>query len=493
MEENLHEHKMDDYVRKSFEEYEEAPPSDMWDRVEGAMEEGPKRPSIWMTFRRMGWQLMAAGIILVLTSTLICEHLFYQEKIRQLTQLPSSVQPIGQKEHPGNIEVAEKVEKSRTVIQESDLVEKGKNEMATKKERVSSFKPKPLDSRREGMIDKDGTIPNPANLMAPIQSAQSSSASIIYHETSLMETLEAPEPIEWRNIIVYPSELQVPSQLTVAAPELISTVVSAPIIRPSHSNSGWFSGIETSIMHVSEKAQTAVSRPGRPTFSSQSGNRSISSITWLKAGKQWLNPWSVETGLGYQQISKTAIHNPRFRFGDGVNSGSPQNPRRNFSYDLSTSSGNAEVSLRMEQTTPGSTSDDEPIRLRIETAERSTWIRVPLLLGYHWGNGRWKGVVKSGLLGSFLVQNQFELSTRVSENARFKPVEGRDGYTLTLDNHQIKMGYLASAGAGFRLGRCWQLGAEATVAGDFPYKDAFKRKLPSQLFAGVNLGLTYYF
>jgi hypothetical protein len=147
----------------------------------------------------------------------------------------------------------------------------------------------------------------------------------------------------------------------------------------------------------------------------------------------------------------------------------------------------------MEQTTPGSTSDDEPIRLRIETAERSTWIRVPLLLGYHWGNGRWKGVVKSGLLGSFLVQNQFELSTRVSENARFKPVEGRDGYTLTLDNHQIKMGYLASAGAGFRLGRCWQLGAEATVAGDFPYKDAFKRKLPSQLFAGVNLGLTYYF
>ncbi|HMX38877.1 MAG TPA: hypothetical protein PKD78_01075 [Saprospiraceae bacterium] len=93
MEDHLHEDKLDDYVRKSFEAYEEDPAPDMWGRIEGDMPPAAplraRRFSLW-PYR---WQAAAAALILVLTSTLLCEHLYFTERIKTLSEQLSTAPP----------------------------------------------------------------------------------------------------------------------------------------------------------------------------------------------------------------------------------------------------------------------------------------------------------------------------------------------------------------------------------------------------------------
>ncbi|MDO8971896.1 MAG: hypothetical protein Q7U74_14475, partial [Saprospiraceae bacterium] len=86
MEENIHDDKLDDYVRQSFEDYEESPPADMWGRVAADLEPAAEAPVPLVAYRRYAWQAIAAAVILMLLSTLVCEHLYYEEKLRVLSE-----------------------------------------------------------------------------------------------------------------------------------------------------------------------------------------------------------------------------------------------------------------------------------------------------------------------------------------------------------------------------------------------------------------------
>ena len=88
MEENIHDDKLDDYIRKSFEGHEEDPASDMWDRVEGGLLPAVETSGFRTAFRRYQWQAVAAVVILLLCSTLVCEHLYYEQKLRALSSQP---------------------------------------------------------------------------------------------------------------------------------------------------------------------------------------------------------------------------------------------------------------------------------------------------------------------------------------------------------------------------------------------------------------------
>ena len=95
MEKNIHNDHLDDYVRKSFEDYEENPASDMWGRIEEELPpvvpEPVVRPGIG-SIRRYFWQMSAAAAILLLISSLVCGRLYYENKIRERSAVQQNTQ-----------------------------------------------------------------------------------------------------------------------------------------------------------------------------------------------------------------------------------------------------------------------------------------------------------------------------------------------------------------------------------------------------------------
>jgi hypothetical protein len=89
MEENIHNDKLDDYVRKSFDDYSEDPSEGMWDRIEGDLlpetHAAPVAPPRARPSRAIRWQLTAAAAIVLLLTGLVCEHFYYDGKIKALT------------------------------------------------------------------------------------------------------------------------------------------------------------------------------------------------------------------------------------------------------------------------------------------------------------------------------------------------------------------------------------------------------------------------
>ncbi|MDO8368988.1 MAG: hypothetical protein Q7T20_19480 [Saprospiraceae bacterium] len=460
MEENIHDDKLDDYVRKSFEGHEEAPASDMWSRVERELLPPSAVPVPHASYLRYGWQALAAAVILILFSTLVCEHLYYEEKLRLLTEKASGTQLYSAESN--RLEE----EKGSSPVSKSIVPTPTQNADPVYRSSAPSNLKEIQDTRTEPILDRTPMV---------VRSQTSTEPNSV--------PLNSPESID---IVCLPT---LESRIEGLKPDL--PVLSLIPIQPLREASGWYLGVQSSLLASMERSRTPMARPGRPAFSSKQESAGISSIWWFKTGKMLNERFSLESGIGYQNSTRTATHTPRFRFGDGTHQG--PGLRRTFNYDLSTYGGTAEVSLRMDETSGSPAPDDEPVALKITTSEQTELLRIPLLAGYRFGSGRLQGQVKVGLLGNIIVKNQLDISARVSENARFKPVSGREGYTVQLSQKKLILGYWMSAGAEFRLNRQLSLVAETALTGDFPRNDHHSRRLPDRLLLGLNVGVNYYF
>ncbi|HMX38878.1 MAG TPA: hypothetical protein PKD78_01080 [Saprospiraceae bacterium] len=259
--------------------------------------------------------------------------------------------------------------------------------------------------------------------------------------------------------------------------------------------SGWYVGAQAMWLSAQERSRSVAIRPnGRPVFASRQESADQSAWWGLRAGKKIGSRWSIETGIGYQRSERKASHQPRFRFADGLLGGGPGGPRA-FSYEVPTYGGTAEVTLRMETTTPSSPpTPDEAVPLKISTTERSEVLRVPLLAAYRLGGKRWQAHLKAGVLVNVTLKQELDLAARVSQSSRFRPVDGQDGYTLQLKRAgNLGWGYALAAGTEYRLNRRWSVVAEPMLVGDFVRKDGAGQTLPQHTAWGLNAGVQMYF
>ncbi len=506
MEENIHDDKLDDYVRKSFEGHEEDPPSDMWDRVEGDLLPSTEILAPRSIYLRYGWQAAAAVVILVLFSTLVCEHLYYEEKLRDLAG-----KPVEQQEILSKSKITDKETGHGTLPNTySQPASPGPN--LPKPNLIKSNldkSSKPDAAAATGSASKARTAARSGGAFA----IQKSKASVSQGTQGLGDNTNSTPSSDGAANMEDPSvhPMVEPNAANTTRPKNIaigllpisrnllegasaSSPVLLPIsIKPVHHPSGWYVGAQASLLSSIDKSRTPISRPGRPAFLSKQERAQCSTILWFRAGKKLNNNLSLESGIGYQNTTRTATHTPRFRFGDGIHQG-PLLTRRTFNYDLSTYGGTAEVSLRMEQTTPGSpVPDDEPVALKITTTQQTEMLRIPMLAAYQFGNGRWKGQLKAGLLGNFVLKNELDISARVSQNARLQPVMGSDGFIIRMNQKKFFLGYWLSAGAEFKLNKRLSLIAESVFVGDFPRNDPYSRRLPQRFMLGLNVGTNFYF
>ncbi|MBK7935993.1 MAG: hypothetical protein IPJ82_02465 [Lewinellaceae bacterium] len=505
MEKNKHHDHLDDYVRKSFEEHEEEPSAGMWGRIEPEL--APVRDPLaaatrrsWMRYRRH----MAAAAIFLLFSGLVCTHLYYRQEIQNLTaerqkwqktdrQTPlESVDNQAIKTRPDQYAEPAKPEKNAPSLFRKEKTPATGN--ATGPTRHDLFTtpdsgfpvPSVADARQGPRQEKTitpGTLrPESADLdpkdVAPLLSEP---AIPVPPASEAGKTLPNFEVLDMGTL---PLKISRPPEMTR---------FPAPV-KPRRDPSGWYAGLHLTPAFALENAGQQSVRPGqRPMFVSRQDKPDVSLEWWLRAGKKLNRRWSLETGLGYREISRETTHSPRFRFGDGsVHSGGFA---RNFDYDLRTYGGSASVSLRMEQVdTSTPVADDEPVVLRIRTSEYMQIVRIPVLAVYRMGTGRLSGVVKAGFTGNLVLKNELNVSARMSQNNRLRLAQGANGFNYQFeDSGAFFPGYLAAGGVEFRLNRCISVVAETALSGDFPRKDVFGRRLPGLLCLGLNTGLNYYF
>lgn len=504
MEENLHDDKLDDYVRKSFEDHEEDPPSDMWERVEGGL---PQKESLSLsvTLRNYRWQAMAAAVILLLLSTLVCEHLYYEQKLKALSKPAESNDRANNNNLPKpqglsegiSIPSAEQIDKapaSRTATEAVGTNAKqrqnvsGSNQMSepavarsTAKSPAAAKPPLPKNSELS-----ENRVPSPAPFVEAASATEKQAGEtnfetrepVLFSSKSIEIDLIAP-----RTGYVRPMEaLNSPSPKTF-------------LIKPRREPTGWYVGVQTSLLTTREKNRPLRPQSGRPAFATKQEAAGIAAIWWFKTGKKLGSKFTVESGIGYEKTTRTATHTPQFRFGEGTPHGPQGGMRRNFDYQINTYSGTADVSLRMEQTSPGAPlPDDEPVSLTIKTEQEIEMLRIPLLAGYRFGKGRLNFNTKAGLLSNIILKNKLDISARVSQNTTLRPMAGSDGYTLRLNQSgKFFLGYTLSCGAEFKMNRRISLMAGLESIGDFSRNDRSRRKLPQHHSVGFNLGANYYF
>lgn len=468
---------MDDYVRKSFDGYEEDPAPDMWDRVERDLSEERDRPACWIWLRSNRRQAVAAGVIFLLLGTIVCEHLYYQEKINALTQ-QSRI-------------------KANTPA--TPLVAPAAPEMVPAQKPSLPYPEAPGPAEAANTGAEPGTDKKNASVQSAIPGPNKDKkdpatplVSSTNHEKRAFPESGPTVPSRLSVVCITPQPAVIPVTERAFTAPAQRIILPEPPVRPVRESSGWYAGLAINPLFTFEQGRMPAGRPGRPAFRNEGKKSDYTTPGWLVAGKKIGARWAIESGLGYQENVRTATHIPQFRFGDGQPG---SNLRRSFQYDLSTYGGTAEVSLRMEQSTPGAPpSDDEPVRLEIETRHRTVLLRVPLLMAGEWGRGAWRTRLKAGVVANYFLENELDISTTLSNHPRLRVVDGQNGYTVQLAQQgKVFPGYLVAAGLEYRAGRSLGISLDLTTLGDFARKDAAGRKLPQHHAAGLNAGLNYYF
>lgn len=527
MEKDIHDDRLEDYVRKSFEDYEEAPASDMWGRIEADILPPPTPLEDRRTRRPLFWQLSTAAAILLLLSGLVCGRLYYENRIREITTqrveknepeqqpaaLPSPALPRPEIVVPAPEKPASRENRIKTDSGHLNKTTGQKTNALLRKTDAPTLSAIPSQNKRNVPPQ---TNPGAAESQAPVSVSNletgttSPSASItdvplagsVFQHTPDAESPVVPENRQSSNKVdIIALRINDIAPLSLRAIPSVSGnfALNFPVIRSvdtPKSPSGWYLGLHTTPVLLVEKPGPERTGALRPRLVSTQEKTSFSADYWLKLGKKGTGIWGFESGLGYRTIERNATHTARFRLVNGrPNAGGTQERSYDFDYDLDTYGGSAEVTLRMDQVDPGAViPESEPLRIQVKTSERVALLRVPVLATARLGSHRLQTVFKAGLVGNIVLINKLDITTRVSENIRFRPAQGSNAYTLHPDKTgKFFLGYQFSAGLEYRSGRHLSWVLEPALAGDFARKNSAGKQLPSILTLGMNMGVNYWF
>jgi hypothetical protein len=519
MERNIHDDRLDDYVKGSFEDHTENPATDMWERIESQLPEGERKP-LWYAWRRFGWPMAAALAIFLLIARLVCVEVYYKEKLQKIaaeqTQAAHSrIQDPLPKTNSASDNSAEKLSNTKSQFSENNLT--ARQETAGTNTRSTGWKQEQpllqvakIVGPSAGNTGANGnpttpfnTFPKPLNISETQRlpaintndTVFASNPSALDNQTHPIPALQpdssASQPLTFEKPLDFQIIPQKSPALSFERPE---TPIALTVPTKKHKEpSGWYMGVFAT-PHYTVERTAQVSRPGlRPLFTSQQERPQVSSDISLRIGKKINNRFAIESGLGYQHLNRTATHLARFEYREGQTIQNPGGAEsRSFDYDLNTYSGSASVSLRMEVAGSNTPAALERVGARITSKESLKIIQVPVLGVARLGQGRLKAVLKAGVLGSYLAENSFEFTAQRLENTKLR-FRTQDGYTIRFNRPQrFTWGYQLSAGAEFRLTKSLSISAAPTLSGDFLRKDTQFGRLPEQTAVGMNLGVVLW-
>lgn len=496
MEKQEHKDDLEGFVRASFEAHEEMPSNDMWQRIEPELlsENLNIRNSILRKFR---WQMLAASIIFLLFSGIICEYVYYNRKIVALL----STQP--------GLELVQNTENSASVSPSSDKVtkENGKANItaknsSTKHNRVAI---PTVKQQNNALVRSEFSQKQSIDYLLPVKKNLPNASENQYNDNRL-------NPID-----LIPVQTDGKTEPAVAALDYIDRLPlrtssfsnKQPVIyfsnRPGLSpvkvfnpNKGWYVSLALTPGFTTQKAHM-MSRTGvpgmRPVFASSATVNTLTNDIWLKTGTRFANGWGIETGLGYRRSETEATHLARFRFSERKLPSSAIDPGNyDFNYDLDAYGGSAAVSLRVAQTDNTITvQDNEVLGLEINSRQKVEMIRLPVLLTKQWGTNKLRFNAKIGMVANYIFSNEITIDKFESLTGIFRNATRAQAIISRQQPNKFRLGTIAAAGLSYQLNSNWSFLLEPTFARDFAQVDGNKNRLPTQVTKGLTLGATLSF
>lgn len=464
---------LEDFLKKSFEQYTESPPPSVWDGIEQNLPAAS--PPAY--FSLPGWAKAAAAIVFVAGSLLWAQHRIVRHQIGQLnTQVDSLTQTI-------------------QLLQKAVVAEQTKNYSAQENTNPTPV-PQPQQVYQDGSQAIAGS-PHFLDHQAGSDIAQSNATSISATQNPATviaqdETLHYQAPVNATETGVVSetaknvaTEVKQLAARPLIAPNLLSAqnsnaivVQASQTIRPLQSNIQWSVGVQTMALRTQEEIE-GTQMPDNPFFNKpldadkEIGNTLSTGLT-LAAGIS--KNWQIQSGLLYKQTSMSATHRPFFRFRDrghggghhgGGGGGGWQDDRDHaFNYDLNTSMGvvSMEIDLRQTDTTQ-QIEDNEQLDLIVTTEQTTKSLCLPLIAQYEIGRGRLRLHVKGGVLANFLLDSKLNVTNSSSLNGKFSILEGRHISTQSRSFKTSSVDYLAGIGASYDISPKLSIHLDPVISG----------------------------
>lgn len=510
MEENLpKDDNLENFVRKSFDQFEENPSSDIWSRIEGNLTQEVAPPPTRIKPIYFSWKAAAVAAIFLLSVGLIAQHLYFNYKIKQLAaRLPDTTTTIPAKEQTS-------ISPSTTIaIQPYKQTD---NKPVTAREHLSAQSPTPLDGAlpAKELSGNKGTsmvvstesqklineIQNDRQQVTAENVAIGNEKALVSQETSeniAGTTTDVSSATTLRTTIpVFPRYAG-----EVAINNDVLPLKATPVIQPVRTR-GWYLGAQSTIVQTRErKIKQEEPFDNKHIVANKQKEPLQTTQWWLKAGKTSRSGLGFETGIGYQHFQRNASHQPDFKLRDGRPSmgGGGGGPHHHddhefdFQYTLNSFSGTQNIELRVAQADSNAMyPDNEPLDLSVTTHEQVEVLKVPVLAVAAFGKGRTKAVVKGGLVGNFVLKNDFEITGIDNRNPHFIHLDDEHPMVQTQSPQKFSIDYLLSAGVEYRVTPSLSLVAEPTVSGELSFNDASLCARPKLWSAGLNMGVNYRF
>ena len=464
MEKNQHTDPLDNYVRRVFNTFEPEPSDQIWRRIEQELEkeEDEKKPFFWKN--------AAAAAILLLSAGWLYSHFYYTSQIRALESVlqdtPASPAMTGSPLELASLSGAA-TDTSSLIIER------------TKQKMDSEHLPTAFTANQKRWE-------NAPTAVLPIftPSMEEGKSPLTEYPTN------QPLPTQLDPIVTLP--LPSPS-LATRTPLPLSPVVTN--VDPSASTA-WYVRFGFTQPKAKERINRLQPPPGGrpPRWQNSEPRVQLQDYTCM-VGTVFNQTWGLETGLSYRKLEKTSVHRPEFMFRDGrPHPGQlPGPPQFDFSYNLETYGGEAEVTIRVEQQDNNQVNPEEPLPLKVSSLESMDLLRWPLLATARARNKQLQLTAKAGLVGNFILRQNLSIQQSTSQNGRFSPSAPDRAFTINgTSNKSFFMGYQVSMGVEYQPFRKVGFSLEPTIAGDFRRGSANQARLPQLTTTGIQVGLVYW-
>jgi hypothetical protein len=136
--------------------------------------------------------------------------------------------------------------------------------------------------------------------------------------------------------------------------------------------------------------------------------------------------FTLESGVAYRQTDILVGHRSSINYGERLRMAPPDWPGRDstlsdFRYNIPTASGSYEVTVRASDLDRQDPLNDTDILLFNQViSEKTTYLSIPLAMGYQYNFGKWGLSSSAGVWTNFLLQNEVSLERLESLNSRFR-------------------------------------------------------------------------
>lgn len=485
MEKNIHNDRLEDYVKKSFEDYEEMPPGDMWSRIEPELPLREPANRVPVFFHTYKWQMAAAAVILLLVSRLMFVQSYYEQ---QLLSIASHNQ------HPGQINSAS--EAIAPAVEEDAAPPENRAESRPfngNNNNMHEFRA-PAVARTSGSknISSEGSV----DVSDRFTSGTASTRNLLSEEEG-----KTVQQFFNQSAGVYADEISLlpgrePGIVSTANPVSI-TPAAIPVVKPIGSGRKWYVLAGVAPGRIIEPGVPP--RPGmpRPVFASRSENPETATSFSLRIGRTIGRKLALEGGLAYLEFTRQTIHRPRFEFREGQTipgGGGHHQQSRSFQYDLNTYGGSASVTLRADVVSSNIPGENEQVEAEIRSNENVKLLQIPLTAVARIGDGQLSGVVRAGIVGNYLASNSFEVTAYRLDNPELQP---QSNNSFTIEFHKpgrFFPGYQLALGVEYRISEKISVSAFPSITSDFPRKDRFRGGyLPGQSMLAFTAAATCWF